>query len=181
MKSLIGDTLGGFVFLGVIALTHSVALAIVASAAVTIGAIALSLARREPASPLQWTILGLVVGLGGISLITRDPLFAMLKPSFIQTGIAITLLQPGWLARYLRPERLAVIPSRALVNAGYAYPAALMAMAAANAWVALNTTPEVWAAYSAVAPWVVFTLLGMGVFVGLRTAARRQRLRMAAA
>ena len=181
MKSLIGDTLGGFVFLGVIALTHSVALAIVASAAVTAGAIGLQLARREPVSALQWTILGLVVGLGGISLITRDPLFAMLKPSFIQTGIALTLLQPGWLARYLPPHRLAVIPRQALVNAGYAYPAALLALAAANAWVALNSTPEVWAAYSAIAPWVVFSALGAGVFVSLRTAARRQRLRAAAA
>jgi intracellular septation protein len=179
MKALIGDTLGGFVFLGVMTLTHSIAAAIVASAAVTIGTIGWRLARREPVTALQWAILVLVVGLGSVSLITRDPLFAMLKPSFIQAGIGATLLQPGWLARYVRPERLPLIPPRALVVAGFFHPVALFAMAAANAWVALNTTPEVWAAFSAVAPPVVFTVLGCGLFVSLRALTRR-RLRAAA-
>jgi intracellular septation protein A len=173
MKALIGDTLGGFVFLGVIAITHSIALAIIASAAVTVGTIALRLARREEVSPLQWAILVLVVGLGSISLITRDPLFAMLKPSFIQAGIGVTLLQPGWLARYIQPERLALIPPRALAAAGYVHPLGLFAMAVANAWVALNTTPEIWAVYSAVAPMVVFAVMGFAVYAGLRAAVRR--------
>jgi len=173
MKALIGDTLGGFVFLGVIALTHSIALAIIASAAVAIVTIGLRLARREPVSSLQWAILGLVVGLGSVSLITRDPLFAMLKPSFIQAGIGATLLQPGWLGRYIQPERLRLIPPRALVAAGYVHPLGMFAMAVANAWVALSTTPQVWAAYSAVAPLVVFSVLGLVVYAGLRTAVRR--------
>jgi intracellular septation protein A len=179
MKALMIDSLGGFLFLGVLLSTHSVAAAILAGGALSIGLILWRLARREAVSSFQWLTLVLVVGLGGVSLATQNPLFVMIKPSLVQAGFGLAALRPGWLARYLPSDRLPLIPASVVRTAGYAYAAALFGLATANLAVALLAGPQVWAAYSATVPIVVFAGLGLGVFVSFRGHVRRN-LRLAA-
>jgi len=175
MKSLILDTAAGFVFLIVLSVTHSVPAAVIVGGISSSGLIAWLLATRQPVSPIQWLSLALVVGLGGVSLATRDARFVMIKPSLVQAAIGCALLEPGWLRRYIPAERLALIPQRAVVAAGYAYALMLFALAATNLAVALIAGPMAWAAYSATAPALAFTLMGAAVYLTFRALARRRR------
>jgi intracellular septation protein A len=180
MKSLLNDLLAGLLFLAVYSLTRDLAAAIVVSAGTSVAVIGWRLLRREPVSPVQWLTLGLVVTMGGASLITRDPRFVMVKPTIVQSALAVTMLQPGWLNRYISAERRAQIPERAILIAGYVYAVSVFAMAAANLAVALLAGPQAWAAYNAVAPFAGFGALGLGMYLTFRRIVRA-RLRTAVA
>ena len=47
--------------------------------------------------------LGLVVVLGGATMLTQNPRFMMVKPTIIHLAVAAVMLRPGWMIRYL-PE-----------------------------------------------------------------------------
>ena len=180
MKTLLNDVLAGLLFLAVYSLTRDLAAAILVSAATSVAVIGWRLARREPVSPMQWLTLVLVVTMGGASLVTRDPRFVMVKPSIVQAALAIAMLQPGWLNRYMSEERRAQIPPRAILIAGYVYALGVFAMACANLAVAYLTGPATWAAYNAVAPLAGFGVLGLGMYLTFRRIVRA-RLRALAA
>ncbi|MEO8112873.1 MAG: hypothetical protein ABI655_00735, partial [Phenylobacterium sp.] len=97
----------------------------------------------------------------------------MLKPSLIQVCLGAAMLRPGWMRRYLSPRSLSRVPPQAVTAAGYVYAATMFALAAANLAVALTRGPVAWAAYSAVAPMAVFSLLGAGLYLAFRALARR--------
>ena len=172
MRTLILDTAAGLLFLAVLLITHDVAAAVVAGAAASAALIGWLLATRQAVAPLQWLAFGLVVGLGGASLVTRDPRFVMIKPSLIQACLGVAMLQPGWMRRYLNPRRLAPIPPGVIVATGYAYAALLFALAAANLAMALIAGPVAWAAYASVGPLTAFAAMGAGVYLVLRRLAR---------
>lgn len=180
MKSLLNDLLAGLLFLAVYSLTRDLAAAIVVSAATSVAVIGWRLARREPVSPLQWLTLGLVVTMGGASLITRDPHFVMVKPTIVQGALGVAMLQPGWLNRYMSAERQAQIPPRAILIAGYVYALGVFVMAGANLAVALLAGPQAWAAYNAVAPLAGFSVLGLGMYLTFRRIVRARRRAVAA-
>jgi len=181
MKTLILDTGAGFLFLAVLLMTHNVAAAVAVGAAGSLAVVGWLIARGRPVAPLQWLSVVLVVGLGGASLITRDPRFVMLKPTLIQAAIGCTLLQPGWMRRYLNAERLAVLPPGSVVATGYAYAMLLFALAAVNLAVAMIAGPVAWAAYSATGPIAAFGLMGVGVYLNFRRLAVRGRAQALAA
>ena len=54
-------------------------------------------------------------GLGRGTLITKDPRFVMIKPSLIYVIVAVVMLKPGWMNRYLPPAAVAVVPDIALI------------------------------------------------------------------
>lgn len=180
MKTFLNDLLAGILFLLVYSLTRNLPAAIVVSATASVAVIGWRLSRREPVSGLQWLTLVLVVTMGGASLITHDPRFVMVKPSIVQAAVAATMLEPGWLKRYLPAERQAQIPPRAILIAGYVYAVAVFGMAGANLAVAFLFRPDVWAAYNAVAPPAGFTALGLGMYLSFRHIVRA-RLRAAPA
>ena len=161
MKTFFLDLMAGLAFLVVLLITHSVAWATIVATAIGAGQIAWLLSRREPVPAVQWTGLALVVVLGGASIVTRDARFVMLKPSLLQAGLAASLLRRGWLRRYIKPETLALLP-----------PHMLMGLCAANLVVALNASPETWAAYNAVAPAIGFATVGSVLFLLFRALAR---------
>ena len=172
MKTFFLDLMAGLAFLVVLLITHSVAWATIVATAIGAGQIAWLLSRREPVPAVQWTGLALVVVLGGASIVTRDARFVMLKPSLLQAGLAASLLRRGWLRRYIKPETLALLPPHIVERAGYAHPIMLMGLCAANLVVALNASPETWAAYNAVAPAIGFATVGSLLFLLFRTLAR---------
>jgi intracellular septation protein A len=173
MKTLILDTLAGLVFLAVLLATGSMAAAILTAAAVGLGQIGWLAARRRPVPAVQALGFGLIVVLGGASLATRDPRFVMLKPSLIQACLGGAMLRPGWMRRYLSPRTLERVPPGAVTAAGYAYAGTMFLLASANLAVAFTQGPVAWAAYSAAAPAIVFSLLGAGLYLAFRALARR--------
>ena len=52
---------------------------------------------------MQWMSLGLVVVLGGATMLTQSPRFMMIKPTIVHFAVATVMLRRGWMLRYL-PE-----------------------------------------------------------------------------
>jgi intracellular septation protein len=46
-------------------------------------------ARKRPMGTMQWMSLFLVVSFGGITLLTNDPRFVMIKPSLIYKVVGV--------------------------------------------------------------------------------------------
>lgn len=172
MKTILVDLAASFIFLGVYAVTRDVAWATAAGMIFGLGHIGWLLCTNRAVQPIQWVGLCLIVSLGTATLFTQNPLFVMLKPAFVQAALGAALLQPGWLARYLSEAQRARVPHAAIVQAGYAHPVGLFALAAFNLVLAFWATPDVWAMVHTIAPWPVFIGLGLFVWLYLRSAAR---------
>lgn len=123
--------------------TRNIALAVgcgIALAAVQIG---WRLIRRQRVDAVQWVSAVLVLMSGSATLITRNPVFVMLKPTLIYAAVGCAMLQKGWLVRYVPPIAMELVPD--LVIAGGTVWAGLMfATAALNLVLALSVSPLVW-------------------------------------
>jgi intracellular septation protein A len=61
------------------------------------------LATGRQVEPMQWISLGLVVVLGGATVLTQSPRFMMVRPTIVHLAVAVAMLWRGWMIRYL-PE-----------------------------------------------------------------------------
>jgi intracellular septation protein A len=100
---LLNDFLSAILFLIVYALTGSLFAAAGIAVAAGLAQFAALRLRRRSIEPMQWMGLGLVVALGGATLLTQSPRLMMAKPSVIHLALAAVMLRPGWMTRYL-PE-----------------------------------------------------------------------------
>jgi intracellular septation protein len=142
---LLNDFLSAILFLLVYALSGSLfAAAGVATAAGVAQLVRLRLARRR-VEPMQWISLGLVVVLGGATLLTQSPRFMMLKPTFVHFAIAAVMLRRGWMIRYLPEIARQKVPEAMVVAAGYAWAGLLAALGLANLVIALYCDFATWA------------------------------------
>jgi intracellular septation protein len=142
---LVTDFLSAIVFLMVWALSGSLfAAAAIAVAAGLAQLVRLRLARRRVA-PMQWMSLGLVVVLGGATMLTQSPRFMMIKPTIVHFAVAAVMLRRGWMTRYL-PERVRQgLPEPAIVAAGYAWAGLIAVLGLANLVIALRFDIVTWA------------------------------------
>jgi intracellular septation protein len=101
---------------------------------------------------MQWASLALVVVLGSASIITRDPHFIMIKPSIGAFAIAIVMLRPNWMARYIPPFVLGHISPLLPLVWGYVWAAAIFALGVANLVVAFAWGPKFWALFTSFVP-----------------------------
>jgi intracellular septation protein A len=143
-KPILIDLAGTFFFLAIYLVAHNIALAIASGMALGIGQVAFAKLRRQPVPALQWTSLGLVLTLGGASLVLHDPRFIMAKPSVVFIVIGATMLRPGWLARYAPAIVTDNLSARTIAAWGYAWPALMGALAVANLIVATVMRFEFW-------------------------------------
>lgn len=175
---LLEDLLSTVFFMVLISLTHDVTLA--TGAAITIGMaqVALCWIRRKPVDAMQWLSLGLVVVMGGATLLTHDARFVMVKPTLVLTAIGVVMLKPGWMNRYLPPIVTDNAPRLGLTF-GYVWAGMMFATAALNLVVALGTDPRTWALVMSIVPLaskIVLFLIQfavMRVLVGRRVRAAR--------
>ena len=65
------------------------------------GQVVLLKLRGRPVDAMQWLSLGLVVVMGGATLLTHDRHFIMVKPTIIYLAVGAVMLKPGWMNRYL--------------------------------------------------------------------------------
>ena len=115
LQQLLSDFLSAIVFLAIYGVSGSVTLATSLAIAVGIGQLAFMKLTSRPIDAMQWLALGLVIVLGGATLITQDSRFIMVKPTIIHWAIGAVMLRHGWMTRYLPPIARAAAVSRAKI------------------------------------------------------------------
>jgi len=108
--------------------------------------------RGRKIEAMQWASLALVLVLGSATLLTRNAHFIMVKPTIAAFAIAIVMLRPGWMARYLPPIVRANVSPRLPFVWGYVWSAAIFALGIGNLIVAFAFGQKAWVMYTAVVP-----------------------------
>ena len=168
-RPILIDLAATLFFLVIYNLTHDIALAIVLGMALGGTQIGLELMRRKPVGPLQWTSLALVMTLGGASLVTRNPIFVMAKPSVVFAVVGVTMLHRDWLARYVPKIAYENLGENFIRRWGLVWAVLFGALAFANIAAALTLRLDDWLWYSNIAPWASIITLFLAQFVTFRT------------
>jgi intracellular septation protein len=165
LQRLAIDVLAGWIFLALFLITDDIYLATAGGMAAGIGQIVWALTSKQTIDPMQWMALILIIGLGGSSILTRNPTFVVLKPSIFEGCLAAMMLRPGWMVRY-SPSRSRQSFPRLLVAWGYVWAAAWFALAVSNILVERAFGLKGWAIYTSFSPLVlVATLSGLGAMI----------------
>ena len=88
--------------------------------------------RRMPIAPMQWVSLVLVVTMGGLTLITDDPRFVLVKVSIFYFAIGAAMLQPGWIYRYVPPIATNRLPRSLVVAFGFIWAGLILGTGVLN-------------------------------------------------
>jgi intracellular septation protein A len=144
-KSLALDLASTLLFMGVLALGGSMALAVGLAVALAFAQLAWTFRKGEKVDALQWSSLIVVVVSGGASLLTNDPRFVMLKPTLLYALVGVAMLQRGWMARYLPQDANDYLPDL-VITFGYVWAGLMFLSAALNLVLALSLSVGQWGA-----------------------------------
>lgn len=145
LRQLAEDFLSAILFFALYALTGSLYLGVGVAIAVGLTQVVRRKRAGRPVEPMQWMSLAVVIVLGGASIVFHTPRFMMAKPSVIHLSIAAIMLRRGWMTRYLPPIAQQYLGQAIIDAAGYAWAALMVALAVANAAVALECSFATWA------------------------------------
>ena len=174
------DFLSTIVFLAIYLATDNVLLATAVAIAGAIGQVIYSRVKGKALGYMTWASLGLVIVLGGATLLTHDPRFVLAKPAIGHFAIGAIMLKRGWMLRYLPPIVTETIPEY-VTFAGYAWAALMFALGAGTIAVAMTGDMKLWAFYVTVvligAKIVAFAIqyVAFRLLVGSRIRAAAQR------
>ena len=157
-RLLLLDMASTFFFLALYLLTNNIALSVALGVALGIAQIGWQFARKKPIETMEWLSLFLVVGSGAATLVTKDPRFVMIKPSLIYVIVAVVMLKPGWMNRYLPPVAMEIVPDVALIF-GFVWSGLMFLSAALNVIVALNFSVATWASFMSI--YAIVSKLGL--------------------
>ena len=179
LRQLLSDFLSAILFFVVYVVSGS----LFAAAGIAVAAGLTQLARlrstRRRIEPMQWMSLGLVVVLGGATMLTQSPRFMMIKPTIVHFAVATVMLRRGWMLRYLPEIVLRNVPEPMIVAAGYAWAALLAALGLANLFIALRLDFTTWAWFISLGS-VGAKLAAFALQYGIFRAIVRQRLAQSA-
>jgi intracellular septation protein A len=179
LRQLLSDFLSAILFLVVYVVSGS----LFAAAGIAVAAGLTQLARlrstRRRIEPMQWMSLGLVVVLGGATMLTQSPRFMMIKPTIVHFAVATVMLRRGWMLRYLPEILLCNVPEPMIVAAGYAWAALLVTLGLANLFIALRLDFTTWAWFISLGS-VGAKLAAFALQYGIFRAIVRQRLAQSA-
>jgi intracellular septation protein A len=148
-RQLLVDFLSAIVFLAVYAATSDVLIATGVAIAGTIAQFVHARITSQKLEFMTYASLALVIVLGGATLLTGDPRFALIKPSIAHFAIGLVMLRRGWMLRYLPPIVTDNIPE--YVNgAGYAWAALMFVLGIGNIAIAMTGDIKLWAFYISV-------------------------------
>ncbi len=179
MRTLLADLGAGLLFFAVLLITEDIYRATAAGILFGLLQAGWTAWRRRKLEPMQWVGTGLVVLMGGATILFHDPRFVMFKPTIFFTYHGLVMLKPGWMYRYLPQPRetpsveVTRLRRRYVVAAGIVYAVVTLAMGATNTALALLTSQKTWAAFNAVGPVAVYTVLGGLMFLGGKRMLRR--------
>lgn len=174
LKHLLLDFLANAFFFVFVALTGNVMLAIALGVGVGLTQIAVQKYLGVPIPPIQLMALGLVVVLGGATLISNDSRFVMLKPSISRFAIGVIMLRRGWLGRYLPEITRETLPAAAIERIGYAWAGLMFGLAVLNLVVAALFSVRIWALYALIGPTVVKVIGFVVTYIILRAMVNRR-------
>lgn len=113
LRKLFADFFSTIVFLAVYAATGDILIATGVAIAGAVVQFIRSRIRQEKLDIMTWASLGLVIVLGGATLLTKDPRFVLLKPAIGHFAIGTIMLRKDWMLRYSPPMvRETVSPHR---------------------------------------------------------------------
>src|SRR5258707_13177026 len=95
---------------------------------------------------MTYASLGLVIVLGTVTILTRDPRFVLAKPAIAHFAIGTIMLKRGWMLRYMPQIVVDTIPEY-ITAAGYAWAALMFALGAGTIAVATTGDIKLWAFY----------------------------------
>jgi intracellular septation protein len=145
LRQLLSDLLSAILFLVVYALSGNLFAAAAIAVAAAVAQLVSIRAKGRRVEPMQWMSLGLVVVLGGATMLTQSPRFMMVKPTIVHFAVAAVMLRRGWMTRYLPEIVLRNVPEPTIVGAGYAWSALLAALGLTNLIIALHFDFVTWA------------------------------------
>jgi intracellular septation protein len=161
LRYFTADLIPMILFVVIFMVTQNIMLATGIGIAVGLGQLIYALARRRPIGALQWASVGLVLVLGTATMLTHSPLFIMFKPTIINLLVAVVMLRPGWMERYVPAEwRERVRPT--LTAFGFVWAGLMVALGAFNAVLALSADPLTWARFHLIVPPVA--MIGLFAF-----------------
>jgi intracellular septation protein len=146
---LAADFFSTIVFLALYFITGNIVLATGVAIAGAIAQVVYARIKGEPLSFMTYASLGLVIVLGGATLLTNDPRFVLAKPAIGHFAVGAIMLKRGWMLRYLPPIVTETIPEYVTV-AGYAWAALLFAIGLGVIAVASTGDIKLWAVYVSV-------------------------------
>jgi intracellular septation protein len=153
MKDIFGrlaqDFFSTIVFLAIYLITGNVILATSVAIAGAVGQVIYARFKGQPLGYMTWASLGLVIVLGGATLLTHDPRFVLAKPAIGHAAIGLIMLKRGWMLRYMPPIVTETIPEYVTV-AGYAWAALMFVLGAGTIAVAATGDLKLWAFYVSV-------------------------------
>ena len=143
------DFFSTIVFLVVYLATNSIVLATSVAIVGAIGQIIYARLKGKELGFMTWASLGLVIVLGGVTLLTEDPRFVLAKPSIAHFAIGAIMLRRDWMLRYMPPIVAETIPEYVTI-AGYAWAILMFALGAGTIAVAATGDLKLWAIYVSV-------------------------------
>lgn len=185
IRPILIDMAATFIFYGVLATTGSVTTATALGVAFGVGQVVVWKLRRQPISAMQWASLGLVLVMGGATLLTHDARFILIKPTIVYTVIGAAMLQSGWMGRYMPPIATEKLPASLIVGGGYVWAGLMFVSAILNLVVAFTLPAKdaalVMAIWSPASKLVLFALHFATFQAVGRRMARQARLQVQAA
>ncbi len=149
LRRLGSDLLSTIVFLVVYLTTDNVILATAVAIVGAIGQVIWARYKGQTLGYMTWASLGLVIVLGGATLLTHDPRFVLAKPAIGHFAIGAIMLKRGWMLRYMPPIVTETVPEYVTV-AGYAWAALMFVLGAGTIAVAATGDIKLWAFYISV-------------------------------
>ena len=146
LRRLGSDFLSTIVFLVVYLTTDNVILATAVAIVGAIGQVIWSRVKGQTLGYMTWASLGLVIVLGGMTLLTHDPRFVLAKPAIGHVAIGLIMLKRGWMLRYMPAIVTENIPEY-VTFAGYAWAALMFVLAAGTVAVAMTGDMKLWTLY----------------------------------
>jgi intracellular septation protein A len=146
LRRLGSDFLSTIVFLVVYLTTDNVILATAVAIVGAIGQVIWSRVKGQTLGYMTWASLGLVIVLGGMTLLTHDARFVLAKPAIGHVAIGLIMLKRGWMLRYMPAIVTENIPEY-VTFAGYSWAALMFVLAAGTVAVAMTGDMKLWTLY----------------------------------
>ncbi|MBR1153025.1 MULTISPECIES: inner membrane-spanning protein YciB [unclassified Bradyrhizobium] len=140
------DFFSTIVFIAIYLATDNVLLATGVAIAGAIGQVIYSRIKGKELGYMTWASLGLVIVLGGATLLTHDPRFVLAKPAIGHFAIGLIMLKRGWMLRYMPPIVTQTIPEY-VTAAGYVWAGLCFVLAAGTIGVAMTGDMKLWTFY----------------------------------
>jgi intracellular septation protein A len=143
------DFFSTIVFLAVYLVTDNIVLATSVAIAGAIAQVIFAHIKGRELGFMTWASLGLVIVLGGATILTQDPRFVLAKPAIAHFAIGAIMLKRGWMLRYMPPIVAETIPEY-VTFAGFAWAALMFALGLGTVAIAMTGDIKLWTIYVSV-------------------------------